>query len=157
VSRLLARCRRGLRYNVTGRAASAACAGSAAEAFQGSAAELCLAPRATSPTSLRLLVGWEHVVLVLAPERLRLRGRRIEQTRTLADRVGGSVWHERKLAAGSPIGNYVAAVDIAAELDVSMLDHAAMMTDSTVRASRDGQFLRRWPARPDSTVCQSVS
>ncbi len=59
-----------------------------------------LARRSVSPTRLRLVVGREHVRLVLAPERLGLLGRRVKQASTLADRLGRDVRHERQLAAG---------------------------------------------------------
>jgi hypothetical protein len=120
---VLARCLCGL----------AAGRGAGGEVFpQASESKCVLARRSVSPTRLRLVVGREHVRLVLAPERLGLLSRRVEQAGALADRLSGGVRHERKLPTGLPVGHDVAAVDVAAELDVRLLGHASMMAGDPV-------------------------
>lgn len=76
---------------------------------------------------LALIVGREHVRLVLAPERLRLLRRRIEQPCTLADRLCRGVGDKRQLAGRLAAGDHITAVDIAAEHDVRLLAHGSMM------------------------------
>jgi hypothetical protein len=83
-----------------------------------------------SLTRLRFVVGREHVRLVLALERLGLLGRWVKQAGTLADRLSVCVKHERQLAAGPAAGQDTATVDIAAELDLRLLDYASMMSGS---------------------------
>lgn len=135
-----------------------------------------------SPTRLRLVVGREHVWLVLAPERFGLLWRRVEQAGALAYSLSGSVGHERQLPAGPSVGHDVAAVDITAELDMRMLDHGSMMAgdradrqavarplcaylgghaDTTTTAVRGrtavGRFRRSIPNRPAANAHAQAS
>jgi hypothetical protein len=68
----------------------------------GVGVEMCPGAALSVAHGLRLVVGREHVLVVLAPEHLRLLRRRpVEQAGALADRLGGGVRHERQLAAGT--------------------------------------------------------